>query len=117
MADMEIPLNLKDRVVVITGAARGMGAAYAREFLAEGARVVATDRHWSGVEAVRDELSASDRSLALDMDLTSDEQIDAAYAATLEKFGAVDALVNNAGDASAGPLPATREDHDAGDQR
>jgi len=97
MADMEIPLTLKDRVVVVTGAARGMGAAYTRGFLAEGARVVATDRHWTGVEAFRDELSASDRSLALDMDLTSDEQIDAAYAATLEKFGAVDALVNNAG--------------------
>jgi NAD(P)-dependent dehydrogenase (short-subunit alcohol dehydrogenase family) len=97
MADMEIPLNLKDRVVVITGAARGMGAAYVRGFLAEGARVVATDRHWSGVESFRDELNASDRSLALDMDLTSDEQIDAAYATTLEKFGGVDVLVNNAG--------------------
>ncbi|HEX3245049.1 MAG TPA: SDR family oxidoreductase [Chloroflexota bacterium] len=94
---MEIPLNLRDRVVVITGAARGMGAAYTRGFLAEGARVVATDRHWTGSEEFRDELSSNDRSLALDMDLTSDEQIDAAFSTTLEKFGTADVLVNNAG--------------------
>jgi 1,1a-dihydroxy-1-hydro-9-fluorenone dehydrogenase len=74
-----------------------MGAAYVRGFLGEGARVVASDRHWTGVEAWRDELSANDRTLALDMDLTSDEQIDAAYAATMDKFGTVDVLVNNAG--------------------
>lgn len=94
---MEIPLNLKDRVVVITGAARGMGAAYARAFLAEGAKVVATDRHWTGVEAWREELNGSDRTLALVMDLTNDEQIDAAYAAVMNKFGTADVLVNNAG--------------------
>jgi len=94
---MDIPLDLKDRVVVITGAARGMGAAYVRGFLDQGARVVASDRHWTGVEAWRDELSSDARALALEMDLTSDVQIEAAYAATIDKFGIVDVLVNNAG--------------------
>jgi 1,1a-dihydroxy-1-hydro-9-fluorenone dehydrogenase len=94
---VDISINLKDRVVVVTGGARGMGAAYVRGFLGEGARVVASDRHWTGVEAWRDELSASDSALALDMDLTSDEQIDAAFAATMDKFGTIDVLVNNAG--------------------
>ena len=50
---MDIALDLKDRVVVITGGARGMGAAYVRGFLSEGARVVASDRHWTGVESWR----------------------------------------------------------------
>src|SRR5688572_26630087 len=90
-------LNLKDRVVVVTGGARGMGAAYARAFRAEGAQVVAGDRHWTGVEAWRDELNGDDRTLAVDMDLTDNDQIDAAFQATMDKFGTVDVLVNNAG--------------------
>jgi NAD(P)-dependent dehydrogenase (short-subunit alcohol dehydrogenase family) len=87
--------DLRDRVVVITGAARGMGAAYVRGFLQAGARVVATDRAWAGVEAFQAELQAQG-VLTLAMDVTQDAQIDQAYQATLDRFGTADVLVNNA---------------------
>ena len=45
--------DLASKVVVITGGARGMGAAYVRGFLAEGAKVVAADLSWDGVKAFR----------------------------------------------------------------
>ena len=89
--------DLKNRVVVITGGARGMGRAYVRAFLAEGAKVVATDRSWDGAEMPPAELSgAGTNLLACDMDVTNDAQIDKAFEAALARFGTVDVLVNNA---------------------
>lgn len=86
--------KLSNRVVVITGAARGMGKAYADAFLACGAKVVGSDRSWAGVPA--QETARGDNFMAIEMDVTSDDQIDAAYKATLAKFGTVDVLINNA---------------------
>jgi NAD(P)-dependent dehydrogenase (short-subunit alcohol dehydrogenase family) len=83
--------DLKDQVVVITGAARGMGRAYVNAFLEAGAKVVATDRSWSGVEK-----PASANVLTADMDVTNDAQIDKTYEAALGRFGTVDVLINNA---------------------
>jgi NAD(P)-dependent dehydrogenase (short-subunit alcohol dehydrogenase family) len=89
--------DLRDRVAVITGGARGMGRAYVRAFLSAGAKVVATDRSWSGVDEFRDELKSHDKNVLLaDMDVTEDAQIDRTYQATLDKFKTVDILVNNA---------------------
>lgn len=89
--------GLKDRVVVITGAARGIGAAYTKAFLANGAKVVATDRSWSGAEAFKAELAAHGKNiLVADMDVTDDAQIDRTYQAALAQFGTVDVLINNA---------------------
>jgi NAD(P)-dependent dehydrogenase (short-subunit alcohol dehydrogenase family) len=89
--------DLKDRVAVITGGARGMGRAYVRAFLSAGAKVVATDRSWSGADEFREELKSNDKNvLVADMDVTEDAQIDQIYQATLDKFKTVDILVNNA---------------------
>jgi NAD(P)-dependent dehydrogenase (short-subunit alcohol dehydrogenase family) len=89
--------DLRDRVAVITGGARGMGRAYVRAFLSAGAKVVATDRSWSGVDEFREELKSHDKNvLVADMDVTEDAQIDQTYQATLDKFKTVDILVNNA---------------------
>ena len=89
--------DLTDRVAVITGGARGMGRAYVRAFLSAGAKVVATDRSWSGVDDFREELKRHEKNvLVADMDVTEDAQIDQIYQATLDKFKTVDILVNNA---------------------
>jgi NAD(P)-dependent dehydrogenase (short-subunit alcohol dehydrogenase family) len=74
-----------------------MGRTYVRAFLSAGAKVVATDRSWSGVEEFREELKSHDKNvLVADMDVTEDAQIDQTYQATLDKFKTVDILVNNA---------------------
>jgi 1,1a-dihydroxy-1-hydro-9-fluorenone dehydrogenase len=73
-----------------------MGAAYVRGFLAEGAKVVAADISWNGVEAFRAEVEAAG-GLPLVMDVTDSRAIAAAYAAVIERFGTVNVLVNNAG--------------------
>ena len=89
--------DLRDRVAVITGAARGMGSAYVRAFLSAGAKVVATDRSWSGVDEFREELKRHDKDVLIaDMDVTEDAQVERTYQATLDKFKTVDILVNNA---------------------
>ena len=88
--------GLNGKVVVITGGARGMGAAYVRGFLAEGAKVVAADLSWDGVEVFRAEVETAG-GLPLVMDVTDNRAVDAAYAAVIERFGTVDVLVNNAG--------------------
>jgi NAD(P)-dependent dehydrogenase (short-subunit alcohol dehydrogenase family) len=88
--------GLEGKVVVITGGARGMGAAYVRGFLAEDAKVVAADLSWNGVEAFRAEVEAAG-GLPLVMDVTDNRAIEAAYTAVIERFGTVDVLVNNAG--------------------
>lgn len=92
-------MSLKDKVVVITGAGRGMGRTYTLGFLEEGARVVATDVDFEsdGSDEVKRIVEASGHGLVLPMDLTDNAQIAAAYAATMERFGTVDVLLNNAG--------------------
>ena len=86
--------DLKDRVAVVTGAARGMGRAYVEGFLARGMKVVATDKSWDGVPEF--DKSQAGNVLTVTMDVTDDAQIDGAYRATLDRFGTVDVLVNNA---------------------
>lgn len=80
--------QLRDRVVVITGAARGMGRAYADAFLARGARVVGMDRSWDAPPL--------EGGLCLRCDVTNPVDVDMALKRTLDHFGTVDALVNNA---------------------
>jgi len=82
-----------------------MGRASARQFLADGAKVVALDRSWepTGFSNDRDELwadelrSRPDDALILTCDIADPDQVDAAYDATMTKFGTVDFLFNNAG--------------------
>lgn len=92
----EMRHDFSGRVVVVTGAARGMGRAYVEGFLSAGGSVVATDKSWTGVEDFRASLDQNERALALEMDVTSDAEIDQAYEGTLERFGTTDVLINNA---------------------
>jgi 3alpha(or 20beta)-hydroxysteroid dehydrogenase len=96
--------RLDGKVAVITGAARGQGAAEARLFVAEGARVMLADVLDPEGEALAKELGAAARYRRLDVSL--EEDWDAAVAATLEAFGRLDCLVNNAGILRVAPLAA-----------
>lgn len=96
-------MSVADKIVVVTGAARGMGRAYVQGFLEQGAKVAALDRSWvpTGVSGDRDdafarELQQRDDALALTCDITDVEQIQSAYEATIQKFGTLDVLINNA---------------------
>jgi 3-oxoacyl-[acyl-carrier protein] reductase len=96
-------MTVTGKVVLITGAARGMGRAYVRGFLETGARVIATDRRWapSGVSGddIRFDAELQDNPdvLVEVMDITIDAHVQRVYAATMDRFGTVDVIVNNAG--------------------
>jgi NAD(P)-dependent dehydrogenase (short-subunit alcohol dehydrogenase family) len=97
MMERDNATALKDRVVVITGGARGMGRSYTEAFLAVGAKVVATDRSWASVEELDPTLTGQGRNLLkAEMDVTNVDQIDKAFAVALARFGTVDVLINNA---------------------
>lgn len=95
--------DLADKVVFITGASSGIGAACAEAFVAAGARVVATARRIEPLNELARRLGAS-RVLPLAMDVTDAAQREAALLAAEERFGPVEVLVNNAGWASFGTL-------------
>ena len=93
-----------DYVVVVTGAGSGIGAAVAQAFAREGARVVLTGRREDRLQDVARRIAAfQPRVLALPCDVTDEAQVRALVAATLEHFGRIDMLVNNAGVLIEGP--------------
>ncbi len=87
--------RLAGKTAIITGAASGFGEAMARRFAEEGANVVVADLNLVGAEAVAQ--SIGDNALAVHTDVTRKEEIDAMVGATMDKFGRIDIMVNNAG--------------------
>jgi NAD(P)-dependent dehydrogenase (short-subunit alcohol dehydrogenase family) len=81
-----MPGRLEGKVCAITGAASGIGAASARAFAAEGARVVGLDLS-----------PGSEGELALEVDVTDEDQVRDAYARIRDELGRIDVLFNNAG--------------------
>ncbi len=105
-----IQLELQARVVIITGASQGIGAACAQRFAREGASVVMADVNDAAGQALADELQAT----YVHCDVAQKSQIDALIATTLVLHGRVDVLVNNAGIFKAAPfLEVSEEDFDA----
>lgn len=91
-------MRLKDKVAIITGAANGMGAAEAKLFAKEGAKVVATDVNDEKLQELAKEIEAAGGEvLAIKQDVASEEQWKSVVAQTIEKYGKLDILVNNAG--------------------
>jgi NAD(P)-dependent dehydrogenase (short-subunit alcohol dehydrogenase family) len=90
-------MRLKDRVVVVTGAASGIGRACAIEFAREGARVVAADINVAGVTETVNQITAPGGSaIAVECDVASADSVRNLVERTLSAFSGVHALVNNA---------------------
>lgn len=99
------------KVALVTGAARGIGLATARRFLAEGWRVALLDIERELLEGAVASLADPDKTLALDCDVSDAAAVTAAIDALAKRFGRLDALVNNAGVAVFAPvLDTTDED-------
>src|SRR5216683_2237166 len=91
-------LQLKTKVVLVTGGAKGIGAAIVRASAAEGAIPVICDRDPSAANALCQQLrDAGWRCEFFETELTSSQACKASVEATLQEFGRLDALVNNAG--------------------
>jgi NAD(P)-dependent dehydrogenase (short-subunit alcohol dehydrogenase family) len=84
--------RLSDRVVIVTGAAQGIGAVYARRLVAEGARVVVADIDAPGATSTANELGA----LGVQVDVSNPESVARMVGLVIDQFGRVDVLVNNA---------------------
>jgi NAD(P)-dependent dehydrogenase (short-subunit alcohol dehydrogenase family) len=104
--------RLKDKVAIITGAGQGIGAATARRFSQEGARVVIAELNPKTGDAVAAELRANgNEAIAIQTDVADQESVNRMMAAAVEHFGPPDVLVNNAGIAVfADPLKLSDED-------
>lgn len=95
---------MTERVIIITGAARGIGLATTKIMLREGATVVMVDND-------KDELSKASQSLentyAINCDVSDANQVSNMITSTLDKYNRIDCLVNNAGVADFGPMEET----------
>jgi NAD(P)-dependent dehydrogenase (short-subunit alcohol dehydrogenase family) len=89
-------MRLKDKVAIITGAARGIGAAFAIGFGKEGAKVVIGDIR-DGNKTVAAIEKAGGQAIYVKTDVTKQDQCDAMVKAAMGRFGSIDILINNAG--------------------
>lgn len=97
--------TLHDRVAIVTGASQGIGRAIAVELAKVGAHVAVCSRRKDALEPVADLVRAEGRrALALSCDVGDTRQVDAAVARTVDEFGRIDVLVNNAGYRIRAPL-------------
>ncbi len=110
-ATSRIMRALADQVVIITGASSGIGEATARRLARRGAILVIAARRADRIEALARELDASgNRVMTVAMDVTDDAGRRRLVDAALARFGRIDALVNNAGYGTRGPVEAVSLD-------
>jgi 3-oxoacyl-[acyl-carrier protein] reductase len=98
-----LELGLKDKIVIVTGGNDGLGRACVERFARSGARVATCARRKELLEQVADAARRETGAdvLAMQADVTRPEQVEAFVAATLQRWGGVDVLVNNAGTSAA----------------
>jgi 3-hydroxybutyrate dehydrogenase len=91
-------MKLKDKVAIVTGAASGIGKAIAEKYATEGAKIVIADLDLDAANATAAEIKAAGgQALGVAMNVTSEDEVNAGVAATIEAYGRVDILVSNAG--------------------
>src|SRR3954462_12632971 len=96
--------SVRDKVFLITGGSRGLGLVIARDVSNHGAKVVLLARNLEELGRAEDELlKRGGEVLAIACDLQQSAHVEAAVARTIERFGRIDVLVNNAGIIQCGP--------------
>lgn len=100
--------KLSNKVAIITGGSRGMGASHVRKFVEEGAKVVFTDILVDEGQALEKELGSNVKFV--EHDVTNAEQWERVVTETENLFGSIDILVNNAGIAPNNPIEKTSEE-------
>src|SRR3989442_14135986 len=107
-------MRLKEKVALVTGGAHGMGAAEAKLFAKEGARVVVADVRDGDGKAVIDQItSAGGQARFVHLDVTREAEWQQAVAFAVSTFGKLDVLVNNAGiSGGVDPPPPGTTGHD-----
>ena len=102
--------RFKNKTAIITGAAGGIGRGIARLFHQEGGNVVVSDINTENAQSVADQLG--DRAIAITCDVTNEQDIASCVKATVDQFGQLDCMVNNAGANSyMGPITEVTEQH------
>ncbi|WP_209506827.1 MULTISPECIES: L-iditol 2-dehydrogenase [unclassified Ruegeria] len=94
--------RLDGKTALITGAARGIGLAFAKAYVAEGARVAIADIDIARAQSAASEIG--DAAIAVEMNVADQDSIDNAVACTVDQFGQIDILINNAAVFSAAPI-------------
>ena len=97
---MVTQFSIEGQTVIITGSSQGIGAVTAKQFADEGANVVVTSRSRDRIEDVADQINDSDRpgdAIAVECDVRDRDAVEALVETTVEEFGSLDSMVNNAG--------------------
>ena len=103
-------MRFQNKVVFITGAARGIGKSFAEAFAKEGAKVVIADINIEGATTTAQEIGSN--ALAVKMDVTKQDSIDQSVNTAVDQLGGIDILINNAAVFTAAPITEIqREDY------
>ena len=89
--------NIEGKVVVVTGASSGLGAAVARLLSAQGALVALGARRTERIQALAEELGGNGKAIAVETDVTQCDQVKNLVDTAVQSFGRIDIIINNAG--------------------